>query len=429
VTTAKVKKIDKEVPRSIGDQFDRKGFAFMSGGVALLVILFFFVRLYPYMERTSGGFLAYFASGRVVLSGKDLSLLYNQNVFIRFTEAQAGIDSQDLYIANTPFLPYVFAPFALLDVHRGKLLWEIFSLICLSGAIYLLKKRFDLSSSAFFSILALCFGAYPVYANFVWGQFYAPLFLLHVILFDAWMDDKPITAGLVIALLLLFKGYGVMFILLALFDRKWRIAAGAVGWYVITAIATLPFIGLTAWKAYGGSILAMVGMMPRSATFTQNISSFVSWFFVRDIWHSNAPFMLPELVHPLVAILSLMCVGVVWRIMRGESARRRELGFASAIVAGVLTAPAVGDYHYFLVVLSMLVAISLLLKGRSRGQSILFASSLFLLVTKLPYDAEFFQYSLWGVFAWPRVYGGVLLLILLYQLSRLSPSDNSKALI
>src|SRR5712692_6868862 len=158
--------------------------------IALAVLIvsaaFFAVRIVPYLRRPTGGFLGEYYAGRMLAAHEEMSLLYDHTYFEEVTRSGSGLPFGENYTANTPVLPLLLAPFALLPMGDAKLAWVLFSLICTAIALALLYGHLRLNSLERIVATALAFGFAPLYANFVWGQVYAFLFLLHFLALKFW---------------------------------------------------------------------------------------------------------------------------------------------------------------------------------------------------------------------------------------------------
>ena len=381
--------------------------------IAILSAGFFFIRLAPYAARPTGGFIAYYTSGAMLLRGSEMSALYDDHQFARNTLAITGLESEDYFRSNPPTLAFLMAPFSSLPIAQAKLLWEIFSLACIVTGFFLLITLFALTPIESLVFSAFAFGFSPLYANFVWGQVYAPLLLLHILLIKFWMEKKELLCAIAIVLLLLLKGYGLMFLFVAIFQKQWKVAAYSIVLCGTVIVASSAVIGFEVWMAYAASLMKLITSLAPAATFQQNIQSLVSWVFVQDRWNSHPILLTPGIAGPLVLALVTGGVFILYRFAVWARSVDSPLPLAAAIIVGVLTAPILFDYHYTLILPSIVIAYRYFPSPARAFDYILFGFSLLLLTPKIPYHTSFFQDSWIGIFGFPRVYGSVLLLWLL----------------
>ena len=381
--------------------------------IALFSVGFFFIRLAPYAARPTGGFIAYYTSGAMLLRGSEMGALYDDHQFVKNTLAITGLESEDYFRSNPPTLAFLMAPFSSLPIAQAKLLWEIFSLACIVAGIFLFITLFALTPIESLVFSAFAFGFSPLYANFVWGQVYAPLLLLHILLMKFWMEKKELLSAIAIVLLLLLKGYGLMFLFVAIFQKQWKVVAYSIVIYAASIAVSSAAIGFETWTAYAASLLKLITSLAPAATFQQNIQSLVSWVFVQDRWNSHPILLMPGIAGPLVLVLVTGGVFILYRFAVWAGSVNSPLPLAAAVIVGVLTAPILFDYHYTLILPSIVIAYRYFPSPARAFDYILFGLSLLLLTPKIPYHTSFFQDSWIGILGFPRIHGSILLLWLL----------------
>jgi hypothetical protein len=386
--------------------------------IAIVSILFFFVRLVPYLERPTGGYLGYYTSGKMLLTHQDMTHLYHRSEFLGLTYTLTGLTSEDFYWVQPPTLSFVFLPCAVLPITTAKLYWEIFSLLCLLGSLYLLQKHFTLTTTESLVFTALAFGFTPIYLTFVKGQVYALLLLLHVLTLKSWTNRNIYLASVYVTLLLVIKGYGVIFLLLALFRREWRLLILTSANYLLIISLSSLLIGVETWIAYFATMKTVIFSFPISATYQQNIQSFIAWFFVKDKWNVHPFFELPFIAQPLIAIF--MISGVVFLYRLAKQSRDIQLPFMFAIILGVLTVPFIYDYHYVFLFLPIVACYKQLSEYVTTTETIIFGAATFLLTVKIPYDYPVFQNTWMGIFGFPRVCGAMMIIWLLFRIMKQS---------
>jgi hypothetical protein len=395
--------------------------------VAILILAlsagFFFLRLVPYANRPTPGFTAGYSAARMLLTHQPMSKLYDSNYFGEFSRAGSGI--YEIYTVNTPAFPFLYLPFALLPADDAKLLWEIFSLGCLLAALAILYRHLGLTSLERMMLTALAFAFTPLYLNFVWGQCYAVLLLLHAALLSFWSRGRIMAASAAIALMLSLKGYGLLFLVLALLRKEWLLFGCTIAMFMLAAGFSMLAVGYDTWLAYAAAVGHLLQAIPASATYQQTVGSFFSWFLARDEWHPHPWFDLPFLVRPLIALSLAAGLLLLVRMVRSGERTALRQSFAAAMILSVVTAPLLFDYHYLLLLVPVLICYKALSgPSPSRGRTA-FALALLLLVPKIPYYNDMFQSTWLGIFGFPRLYGA---LILLWIISR-SPAPTMNKLL
>src|SRR6266849_6260037 len=109
---------------------------------------------------------------------------------VRLIPSLTGQPPMDVFIGNTPLLALLLAPFAMLSAPGGKMAWELFSLLCVVLSLFMMFNHFRFNSLERGVMTALVFGFNPLYTNFVYGQVYAPLFLIQTCIVTFWSEGK-----------------------------------------------------------------------------------------------------------------------------------------------------------------------------------------------------------------------------------------------
>ena len=393
--------------------------------VAILSIAFFIARLFPYIERPTAGFMAYFTAGKLLATHHDLSILYEGKQFHDSIPIVSNSSVEDEYRANPPTLSILFLPLTVFSASQGKLVWEVVSFIAVLISLLLLRKYFYLEKIEFIAFTGLTFAFTPVYINFVYGQLYGVLFLLHVILLGCWKSKKMFATSIAIALMLSLKGYGVLFLVLALFLREWRLIAYSLLNYVLLLIGSLFVVGTGTWSAYFSALEALLVSSPIAVTFQQNIQSFIGFFFLNYSLHGTPIVHWANMVQPVIGASCIIGISIVFWLSRNSSHASIAIPFSSAVIIGVMFAPRLFDYHYSFFLIPFLVCYKELSHAATKRELAGFGVSLFLLSTKIPYYYSIFQNTWLGIFGFPRIYGGVILLWLLYRIAHRNISHRT----
>jgi hypothetical protein len=397
--------------------------------IAILVLSagFFLVRVIPYANRPTAGFMAGYFAARMLLTHQPMSKLYDANFFEEFSRAGSGLPHGEIYTVNTPVLPFLFLPLALLPMDEAKLLWEVISLVCLLAALALLYRHLGLTPLERIVMSALAFAFTPVYLNFVWGQLYVFLLLLHAGLLFFWSRGLIVGASASIALMLALKGYGVFFLLVALLRKEWLLLGCTIVIFMLVAGLSSLAVGYDTWIAYASQVGHFLSAIPASATYQQTVGSFFSWFLVRDEWHSHPWLELPGLVRPLMACFLAAGILLLVRAVRACGRGGLDLPFATGMILSVVTAPLLFDYHYVLLLIPLLICYKSLSGSLQAGGVAAFGAALLLLVPKIPYYDPMFQNSWLGIAGFPRLYGALVLLWIMFLTGRRDPATAVEA--
>lgn len=232
-----------------------------------------------------GDFVAFYAAGRVV-SDYGSSRLYDLDLHDRLVRSELPGMARELELqyVNPPFVAVAFAPISHLSLAWAYGIWLVLSILLYVAAVLLMlrlnpslpRKLTLLVVLAFapFSMFLLRFGQLSAIGCFVLAAF---IYCLHI--------KRPITAGLILSLML-YKPPLVIFIVPVLaVNRRWRALAGFAIGGVVLGLFSLWLIGITGLERYAEVLrlfLSSLGFGDARAANYVDISA-----FVRQLLHIN----------------------------------------------------------------------------------------------------------------------------------------------
>lgn len=305
------------------------------------------------------------------------------------------------------FLPLAYVPGSWLPIG-----WAALNVAALIASLVLIARTVTWPDRhpliAVFAVGCLLLSA-PFGQNLHNGQAYLLMMTAcaWVVAGDAARKSVPAAIGLAWLALSKLAGWPTWVLFAAM--RDWRTLAVAFALIVAAVAASLPLIGLSMWLHYFTVVLP-TGVSSPKATVTayQTVPSFLAHAFRWDAeWNPSPVADIPFLAAVLTAAIALVLVGATVALARRNSnARLRAV--AASIVLSVLLSPVAEQYHYLMVVPSIAVAIEHVRAGNWRHQVIL-ALALLLLALPIPY--RYAPLATWGfgLAAYPRVAGGILL--------------------
>lgn len=265
------------------------------------------------------------------------TLGYDYEAYVQ--AAQRLLDGQPLYDTTVdiaggfaiflypPPFAVAFIPFALFGT-AGLWIWMALLIGCVVGAIALMPVSRDIRW-----LMVLLAGLdWPVLYSLKLGQV-GPILLLLFVLGWRWLD-RPSPLGATIGLGALIKLQPLLLIGWAAMVGAWRTVAVAIGVVAIACIATLPFVGSSAWMDYVALLRSVSEPVSTPHNFTVGAVLF----------QAGVEAQAAALVQWASVALALALAIV--------AARRRPLagGFVVAVVATQLVAPLLWD-HYAVVLL------------------------------------------------------------------------------
>ena len=219
-------------------------------------------------------------------------------------------------------------------------------------------------------------------------------------------------AGLAICAATKLWGGAVWITLIA--ARAWRLLATAVLLTATVLTTSLWTAGLDTWRHYFGVVVPEWLTTPRmTVTAYQTIPSMFSHLLRSDPqWNPEPLANLPGLAVVLSILSGMSMLGIT--LWRATATEQHLSAVAASIVLAVLYSPLAEQYHYLLIVPSVVVAIErCLLQPSYRTALLTLTPALCLLVFPLPYKSTELAEFAGGVFAYPRVVGALMVWTLL----------------
>jgi Glycosyltransferase family 87 len=380
--------------------------------IVLVVSVFAVHTAAPAMVRLTGGFMAYYVGGQTLRLDVPAKRLYDDHWFsAQVLEVSHG-SVTDVYLANPPSLAVVCLPFAYLNVNAARQLWVALSVVCLAISLGLICAQFRWMSRPWrvAAMSALLFLAAPTREQTSVGQIYASLLLLHVVGWRAYIRGKNSLAGIALGLALALKlsGWPIGFLMLA--QRRWMAALWAFATATAVSLASLPWVGLAAWRAFLFDAIPRMLRSPAAAlTAYQDTTSFWQHLFRYDASLNPQPvFDFPALATVLsLGTMVAACFALVSR------PRPASVSFAAAVALTELLSPVAEQYHYVL----LLLPLALLWQQVSLSRNTTLAGCALVATLLIGWPIDYKSvHPVWAVLHnYPRLIGGwIMFAALLY---------------
>lgn len=391
----------------------------------------------PALQRQTHGFATYYVGAWMFRQGT-IGFLYDTEQFNRAMQASGVRNIFDLYDANAPLLAFVTAPMAWWSPMTARAIWLWFNLVLLipcgwfSLKLLLPPKPALTKLSVPILILILLYA--PLHENFRLGQMYLA-FLVALLAMLTW--NNKFLCGLALALQLIIKLYYGLFSLMFILVKPGLVVIG-ISLTLILAIVLMPYTGWELWQDYIGLASSFSGRPYNGVTAYQTISGLFSHLFRYEPGWNPAPVAhLPVLAEILTnvtrgIVIFISAFGLVKNGYRRGKGWRLEPEQARVQIATVFTlapllAPAAEEYHFTLLILPIVVSASLLLEAQRQafGNLLLWFGAIILLTPAWNYK-EVSDSGWWALIAYPRLYGALLLWVLLVRFTLACPEARSK---
>ena len=290
---------------------------------------------------------------------------------------QAVVDGTDIYqVRNVRGWAYVYpppfailmAPFALLSVFWGALVWYVISVALIVWALVLCVRTVRSVFSIDGHLLILCI--VPIAMLLVWfisglarGQASVLLMWLVLAAFCWHWEGHDLRGGACLAGAVLLKAFPLVLLGYFVWRGKWK--------FLLTAIATIIVGGLILPAAVFGfkknlaywEIWEQIIARPSLANESQRAQSGLNdqLFDPQKPRNQSLPAVLSRLTNNSFArvatvFVGLGMVGAMWVVGR-KAGERSELLIGSAVMTWMLLVPPVSETHYFVLLLLPLMVL------------------------------------------------------------------------
>ena len=318
--------------------------------LALVLAIFAARTAIPAAQRLTHGFLAYYVAGQALRDGEPGKRLYDDEWFAaRVMEVSHGTVT-DINI-NPPPLAVAWVPFAYLSAEDSLRLWIALNVLCLGLSLWLIAVELGWSRRlwAIVAVTTLLTLAAPTREQIALGQMYACILLLYVIGWRAYVHRSDALAGIAVGLAIALKTQGWPIGLLMLAQRRWSAAWWVIATAAVAGLATLPWVGLDAWRAFLFEAIPSTTTPWATLTAYQDTLGFWQHLFRYDAQRNPNPlFDAPA----LAAVLTLSTtIGACVALIVGK--RTASVGFAAAVVLTEVLSPVAEQYHYVVMLLPL----------------------------------------------------------------------------
>jgi hypothetical protein len=315
-------------------------------------------------------------------------------------------------------------PLAALSMGTARTLWAGTSLIFLFLGITLFGFvifRVPFETKAFYMTTALLLLSAPLAENFEYGQAYGTLLAFYAIALFALCSGLDWLAGCTLGLALALKASGLPLLMLFLLKGRWRLVGWALISFAALALFSIPLVGIDTWQIY------LFEMIPRfladpviAVTAYQTIPGFLRHLFAyHEIWNPSPLANWPSFAKLFSLLITFTLVGAA-----GLASRRATLAwtFCVGLLLSVILVPAAVEHHFLLLFPAFLLAAHSPFVSKF---PLYIAAGL--IIVPLMYTAKQFSTGPWALMAYPRLYGALILLLLLHLHEKNSKPGSSEA--
>jgi hypothetical protein len=350
-----------------------------------IVAVFLVHTVLPAAGRLTNGFLAYYVGAQTIKNGEPAARLYDDEWFSARVKEVSGGRVTDIYLANPPVMAVAWVPFAYLPVEQARKIWIGLSVLWLGIAVGLIATQLSGSWQllGLAGLAALFTLPAPAREQFLLGQVYAFVLLLHVIGWRAYTRRQDALAGVALGVAIALKLSGWPIGLLLIAQRRWTAVWSSIVTGISAAAITLPWVGIDAWRAFFFVALPQALRRP-SATLTAYQDTGGFW----QHWLRYDLNLNPHPIFNAPALASILTVGTA----------------AAAVALVELLSPAAEQYHYIVLLLPLAVLWHEAWLLRSRGALCAACVATLLIAWPMNYKAPHPAWAL--LLSYPRLIGG-----------------------
>jgi len=393
--------------------------------VAWLLALRLGVATWRASSLPANGFVTHWTASRLVLQGADVQQFYDDAWFsARVHRVEPTV--YDIFGANPPTVAAAAVPVAWMSYPAARLSVAMLSVVVwIGGAAWL--GRVLLPGSLLAPLLVLLAALFePAEEGLRHAQLHIAVFGLVLVAWwlgrrasrvmalqeaaggDASSRDE-VVVGAAFGAALALKAVGVMFWIMLLAQRRWKALLGAIGAVAVVALLCLPVAGPGAWRSFVARAGSLSASGAGSVTAYQSLPTLIRRLTVASTSWNPRP--LVGLGSSGVALSWLCVIGliVVSAVTAARRSRADDATFAAFSVLSLIASPVTIDYHYTLALVPIAILLSRTAARPTLSRSALLALATFLIAARLPYLSPRWNDGALTVFAFPKLYGALML--------------------
>jgi hypothetical protein len=377
----------------------------------------------PAAQRVSNGFTAYYAAAHVcAFSPDDLARVYDNEWFGALIRRLGAPQVRDIFNVQPPALCLLLLPLAPLSMPAARVAWTALSLVLfLPASLALIARALGVSLRQMLWWAPLIVLYRPLIGNLRQGQVYLLLLLLVSVVFHSLVrkphDRSPRrytwSGGVALGLMAVTKTAGAWLWPLLALTRRWRLLVIATSVAGVVALAMITVAGIEPWLTYLKQVPTLWSNPARMVTAYQTVTSLIAHLTVFDPTRNPHPLVDAPLLGRLATFavqLASLLFTVRWMRLDHPTPTVRSLSAALALSLMVTNAPVAEDYHYTLVLPSLVTAIwHAATAGASRTSWGVLLVAALMLGAPLPFLFPPLAVGWLALFAYPRVYGAFVL--------------------
>jgi hypothetical protein len=336
--------------------------------VYVTIILFLFqiyFGIIPGWEKITSDFPNYYVSAKLFSEHKDLSVLYDNNLFNEKIK-EYGINAAGQFIPYSPPNALVLLPLVSFDPLTAKRIWIVFN-VCLIFLCGFLIQRIT-QWNFVLSLNVLLLSGFSMANDFYLGQIYLFLTALLLCGYLFFLKNRTVIPSVSWGIIMALKYLPVIFFPALLMKKKFRVAAGVFGIVVLVNIFCLLFFGAEVYlefieKAFMPHI---TGNRPDGAMYSlkyQSWDSLLHSLFIYDKQFNPKPvfnFINGYIIIKLLIYSVVICLLTFFHIKSLKTKYFFEITFSMSVISLLILEPSSATYHELFLILPVILLLKLL---------------------------------------------------------------------
>jgi hypothetical protein len=359
----------------------------------------------------------YYTSSRLLLEGKDLSNIYDDNWFQKKI-SDYGIPEAGKFSPFPPPTAFILIPEALLNPISAKRVFLLLNLIALFITVHFITKISAFRYVGAFNLILLS-GA-GLANNFFLGQFYLILLLLILFGYLNLIKAKEASAGIIWGIGASVKYFPIVYFPIFILKRKWKAFFSLSITIILINIIALFIFGSRVYQQFLSEVFLShlngeLSSQSKYATQFQSWNSFLRNVFVYDSVENNSPLYNSIILFHVFRLIVYFIFPAVSILIIYKLRNHQDFVPISTIILSLLVfvlSPASASYHILLLILPVVLLLNLSF-GKYPYYALIFIS-LFSLIGFSPFLLKKINWQGSGLFF---VYGRLWLEIILYLVS------------
>jgi len=343
--------------------------------LAMLLAIFAERGFLPAWRTLNTDFPTYYLAASLHRRGIPLDRAYEWLWFQRQEDYLGVPQALVSFAANPPMCALPILPFSVLSPLAAKRVWLVLNLGFLVLALELLRRVTKLSWRRVALISLLCI--VPLRANFLNGQYYVFMLLLICAAYFSSCVGHRLTSGMFLAAAASLKLFPALFLILFIWKRDWRSAAGLIlGVAVLTTISVAMFGAPVHW-------VYLTEVLPRALRGDLLGPYSLQWNSFTALWHhlflfepelNPSPLLNSPVLYAFAqaTTAAMLLVSFLLATSGNHAKRTVALEWAALVSLLLLLSSMPSSYHYCVLIFTGVVGIDELLRIEDKRKALVF---------------------------------------------------------